>query len=339
MGYGDRVDSVFGKVARVLHLRGTHHDTSNDLEPYLDKGMAELFPAPPLPSVQRSRRRLLDDPRMENLSWQSGHEPLSPAYRALHENEYGRNLTAHATWLHPRGTRRRSLLVYAHIWLQTTPRLEETVVLPLFSKALDVDVALVQLPFHGRRSARGQLFGGEYFWSGDLVRSLEAVRQSVFDVRAAMAYFRSVGYEEVGVAGISLGGSIAMITACVEPLPDYVIPIIAHLELIEAIEDAEILWRMKADLDSFGVDVAKRRAIFSRLPLHDTRPLLPPEKQLWIAAKEDRFLTAAGVKRQWERWGKPPIEWLSGGHMTFMFDLVRMLDRMKAVPRLSGAPE
>jgi pimeloyl-ACP methyl ester carboxylesterase len=338
MGYGDRVDGVFGKLARVLHMRRAEHDTSKDLAPYLDKTIDELFPAPPVPTVTRQAPGLLDDPRMEALSWRSGHEPLSAAYRARHEGDYAKNLTAHATWMHPKGTRRRSILLYAHIWLQTTPRLEEAVALPMFSKAMDVDVALVQLPFHGRRNARGQLFGGEYFWSADLVRSLEAVRQSVYDVRAAMAYFRALGYEEVGVAGISLGGSIAMLTACLDPVPDYVIPIISHLELVEAIEEAEILWRMKADLERFGLDKAARKALFTRLAIYDTKPKLAPERQLWLAAREDRFLTERGVLQQWERWGNPPIEWLTGGHMTFMFDLPKMLRRMAAMPRLAGGP-
>lgn len=338
MGYGDKVDGIFGKLAHVLHVRGTRNDTSRDLERYLDRPLDELFPEPSLPAVARRAPGLLDDPRMEALAWRSGHVPLSDAYKARHEGEYSKNLTAHATWMHPKGTRRRSILLYAHIWLQTTPRFEEALALPLFSKTMDVDVALIQLPFHGRRNAKGQLFGGEWFWSADLVRSLEAVRQSVYDVRAAMAYFRSLGYEEVGVAGISLGGSIAMLTACLDPVPDYIIPIIAHLELVEAIEEAEILWRMKADLERFGLDRDARRALFTRLALHDTKPKLAPERQLWLAAREDRFLTERGVLAQWERWGRPGIEWLSGGHMTFMFDAAKMLDRMKAMPKLAGGP-
>lgn len=338
MGYGDKVDSVFGKLSRVLHVRGTKTDTSKQLGPYLDKSLDELFPAPPVPLVSRKQPGLLGDPRMEGLSWTSGHQVLSPEYRLRHENQYAKNLQAHATWLHPKGTRRRSILLYAHIWLQTSPLLEESVALPLFSREMDVDVALVQLPFHGRRFARGQLFGGEFFWSADLVRSLEAVRQSVFDVRAAMAYFRALGYEEVGIAGISLGGSIAMLTACLDPTPDYIIPIISHLELVEAIEEAEILWRMKADLQAFGLDAQARRDLFTRLALYETKPLLAPERQLWLAAGEDRFLTKGGVEQQWERWGRPPIEWLTGGHMTFMFDAPKMLRRMREMPKLAGAP-
>ena len=74
----------------MLHVRGTRSDTSHDLERYLDKPIDELFPEPTLPVVTRQAPGLLDDPRMEALSWRSGHEPLSETYRARHEGDYHR---------------------------------------------------------------------------------------------------------------------------------------------------------------------------------------------------------------------------------------------------------
>ncbi|MGZ6093761.1 MAG: alpha/beta hydrolase family protein, partial [Polyangiales bacterium] len=203
---------------------------------------------------------------------------------------------------------------------------------------LGVDVAHVQLPFHGRRRPSGQLFHGEWFWTADLVRSLEAVRQAVIDVRTIMAWFRELGYEEVGVTGLSLGGCIAMLLACVEPLPDYAIPMIAHLELPDAIEEAPILWRMKDDLERFGIDRARRREIFTRVPLSTSVPKLPNEKQLWVAAREDGYLKAELVEQQWKRWNEPPILWIPGGHMTFPLALGEIVARMKAMPQKPWGP-
>ena len=67
---------------------------------------------------------------------------------------------------------------------------------------------------------------------------------------------REQGYRSVGVTGISLGGSIVMLLACLERTPDYIVPIVAHLELGEAVESAEILWRKKQDLERFGGSAA-----------------------------------------------------------------------------------
>lgn len=35
------------------------------------------------------------------------------------------------------------------------------------------------------------------------------------------------------------------------------------------------------------------------------------------------------VERQWQVWGRPPIEWIPGGHMTFAFSLRRIVGRMR----------
>lgn len=338
MGYGERVDAVVGKLSRFLHLRRTNIDTSHELTPYFGLSLEELLPRPvQLPDVRRVRPRFgLGSVCTETLSWRSVHEPLSDAYKRRHQTDYAANTTAYARWVHQKAHRRKSLLLYVHGWLEPGSWVEEATLMPLWYKELGVDVAHVQLPFHGRRSTSGQLFHGEWFWTADLVRSLEAVRQAVFDVRSIMAWFRNLGYEEVGISGLSLGGCITMLTACVDPLPDYVVPMIAHLELTDAIEEAPILWRMKDDLARFGIDSAHRREIFTRVSLSQATPLLPNEKQLWVAAREDGYLKAELVEQQWKRWNQPPILWIPGGHMTFPIAVADIVKRMKSMPRCAG---
>lgn len=337
MGYGGRVDAVVGKMSRLLHLRQTDTDTSHELTPYFGLPIDELLPAPPrLPAVKRSGLRVpFSALTTETLAWRSLHEPLSEAYKRRHEGPYSANLTAYARWLHEKGKRRRSLLLHVHGWLEPGSWLEEATLMPLWYREMGVDVAHVQLPFHGRRSPGGQLFHGEWFWTADLVRSLESVRQAVMDVRSIMGWFRDLGYEEVGISGLSLGGCIAMLTACVSPLPDYAVPMISHLELPDAIEEAPILWRMKQDLARFGIDAARRREIFTRVPLSSAPPLLPRDRQLWVAAREDGYLKAELVERQWHHWHEPPILWIPGGHMTFPIALGDIIRRMKTLPQKS----
>jgi dienelactone hydrolase len=257
--------------------------------------------------------------------------PICPHYRARHASEYFLNQRVTARWIHPRSGPRRSALIYVHGWLEPGPWIEEAVLLPRLHDELGVDVLHIQLPFHGSRNPRSALFHGEFFWSADLVRTVEAVRQSVIDVRTLMAWLRAVhGYEEIGVTGISLGGGITMALACVEPAPDWIAPIIGHLKLGEAIEEAAILWRMKSDLERFGIDAARRKDLFTRLGLGTMKPKIPPERQLWIAAQDDAYITPRLVKEQWREWGEPPIEWIPGGHMTFPLSIGRMITRMKA---------
>jgi dienelactone hydrolase len=329
---GRGVDRIFGSLTHLLHLRGARDNTVDDLGPYLDAPADVLFPAPVAPrDLQRRRSRL---PRgggrvLETLRWHSQHVPLCPHYRARHAGEYARNQTVTARWAYPRSGPRRRALVYVHGWLEPGPWIEEQVLLPRLYEELGVDVLHVQLPFHGSRNPKSALFHGEFFWTADLVRSFEAVRQSCIDARTLVAWLRAQGYDEVGVTGISLGGSIAMVLACVDPAPDYVVPIVSHLQLGEAVEEASILWRMKADLERFGVGRERRKEIFRRLGLESLRPKLPPERQLWIMARDDAWIAARLVEAQWHAWGQPPIEWIPGGHMTFPLSLPRIVERMR----------
>lgn len=330
MGYGARIDTAVGYGSRLLHMRAARDNTVGQLEPYLDLDASELFPEPPLPSDLRVRRTVFDRVlKASTLSWRSDHRILCTQYLKRHLGPYRKNRQAWARWVRPDGKQRRGCLLYIHGWLEPGSWVEEATLFRHWGKALDVDMLHVSLPFHGRRNPWRALFSGEYFWTADLVRTVEGVRQAVFDVRAAMAWLREQGYDEVGVAGISLGGALTMELACLEPLPDYIVPIVAHLNLVDAVEEALILWRMRRDLSKWGVDSAERRRLFQRLGLGCHTPLMAPQRQLWIQAKEDTYIRAEMVKEQWEQWQRPEILWVDGGHMTFPLHMPAMTARIR----------
>ncbi len=337
---GWSIDRVIGHLSRALHLRRAKLNTVSDLGQYLGLDPEVLFPAPVAPGDVRRDRSCLPAGRgseLEILHWRSQHVPICAHYQDRHAGAYARNQTASARWMHPRRGPRRRALVYIHGWLEPGPWPEQFFFLPRVSEALGVDVLHVQLPFHGDRNPRSSLFHGEFFWTGDLVRSIEAVRQSCIDARSLVAWLREQGYVEVGVTGFSMGASIAMVLACLDPTPDYVIPIVGHLQISDAIENAPIFWRMKADLERFGIDSEGRKDIFDGLGLERLLPRLRPESQLWIMAKDDGYVTAPRVEEQWRAWGRPPIEWIPGGHMTFAFSLPHIIRRMQAFHAGLGA--
>jgi hypothetical protein len=337
---GRGVDTVVGRLSRLLHRR-VRLNTVEDLGPYLGAPPAVLFPDPVAPrDLTRRRARIPLGPRVvETLRWHSQHVPLCPHYRARHAGEYARNQMVLARWIHPRGgPSRKRALVYVHGWLEPGPWVEEAVLLPRLYDMLGVDVLHVQLPFHGTRNPKSSRFHGEFFWSADLVRTFEAVRQSTMDARTLVAWLRTRGYDEVGVTGISLGGSIVMLMACLPGAPDYIVPIVSHLQLAEAVEEAPILSRMKSDLERFGVSRERRAEIFAGLGLQKMRPVVPPRRQLWVMARDDVYIAAPLVERQWEEWGEPLIEWIPGGHMTFPLYLTRIVERMREFHEGLGEP-
>jgi hypothetical protein len=327
---GRGVDRAIGVLSHILHLRGAQLNTVADLGPYLDAPLSSLLPEPVVARDVMRRRMCLACGRgrvLERLEWHSQHVPLCPHYRVRHSGEYARNQKVVATYRHPASGPRTRALVYVHGWLEPSPW--QALFLPRLYNELGADIMNLQLPFHGSRNPRSALFHGEFFWTADLVRSFEAMRQSCMDARTAVMWLRAQGYTEVGVAGISMGGSIAMLLACLEPPPDYIVPIIGHLQISEVLEKAPIFGRMKSDLERFGVDRARREEIFGRLGLEQLKPRLEPERQLWIMARDDVYIDAELVERQWREWGRPPIEWLPGGHMTFAVSLPRIMRRIR----------
>ncbi|MEZ4225494.1 MAG: alpha/beta hydrolase family protein [Polyangiaceae bacterium] len=329
MGYGKNADRVAGALSRLLHLRGARENTVGYLHQYLDLSAEELFPEPKPIQDLEVRRTIVDRAlRTSTLRWTSTHSVLCPRYRRRHENEYRRNLTAWARWIRPEGAPRKTALIYVHGWLEPGSWAEEATLFRRWAKELDTDLVHVALPFHGPRKPRDALFSGEYFWTADLVRSMEGVRQATCDARALMAWLRGQGYERVGVTGISLGGAITMLFACLRPFPDFIVPIISHLELAAAVEYAPILWRMRRDLERWGIDREQRRDLFERIGMSRFAPLLSPERQLWIQAREDVYIDAAVAESQWRDWGRPNILWIDGGHMTFPLHLDEITQRI-----------
>lgn len=338
MSYGRNLDRIAGGLSRLIHVRGARDNTLADVGLYLDLPVEEMFPAPPLPRDLVQERSLVDRAlSTTTLRWTSGHEVISPAYRARHETVYRSNLTAWARWVRPEGAKRRACLLYVHGWLEPGSWAEEATLFRKWARELDVDLVHVSLPFHGKRMPRGSLFSGELFWTADLVRSIEGVRQALFDARTMMAWLREQGYEEIGVTGLSLGGALTMLFACVEPLPDYIAPLMGHLKLDDAVEHAPILWRVKHDLERWGVHETERRRLFEHLRWGHYPPILPPERQLWVLAREDVYIAARPAEEQRREWGEPEVLWIDGGHMTFPLEIGRITDALGAFRRRLAA--
>ncbi|MBZ0253230.1 MAG: hypothetical protein K8I02_07815, partial [Candidatus Methylomirabilis sp.] len=272
-------------------------------------------PEPPAPKVDRAlrwtaRRWLCDD-----LTFASAHEPICEDFGRRHAREYEANHRVHVRWLRRVGGRARPTMLYLHSWMQPNTAWEERRLLPALGDKLGVNVAWMQLPYHGVRRPKGSKFDGEYFWTSDMVRTVEAIRQSVCDLRSAVRWFGEATAEPVGALGVSLGGMIVLAGACFEPRLAFAVPVVAHLDMAAIMEEASLLARMRRDLRAHGWTGAEVEEYVRSLGLAELMPAIPKERILFIGGRYDKFLRPGRIEQLRRRWGGPAIVWFPGGHL------------------------
>ncbi len=324
MGVARLIDHLVGFFSLYAHLPSVPHpDTLAQIESYYRLPREVMFPDPPAHPVIEARRTVRQlTYRRQTLVGESAHRAIHPAYQARHDTEYAANQTLWARRITPHLRRNDDLLIYVHGWMQPGAIAEELVLMPWATQLLGADIVHLDLPFHARRKPRSSIVHGSFYWSADLVRTIEAVRQSVMDVRTLVRWARDQGYRRVGVSGVSLGGVVTMLTACAEDDLDWACPLVADINLKAALENAPILGAMRRDLTRANLTLDKVGAILDQIGLGDYPLRIERERMLIVAAVDDLFLQPDPLLETWEKWGKPRIHWIPGGHMTIIANMV-----------------
>jgi dienelactone hydrolase len=324
-------DVVIGALSGLLEpLANPVANTLADAGIYAGRPVEELFPAPQTrPEVSRAARWRLPGLLSEDLVFRSLHQPIEPKFCRRYQRRYRETHRVYARRLRPATARRRPRLLYLHGYMQPETYIEEFALLASMAQQLNVEVVQMQPPYHGRRTPRGSRFSGEFYWTADLVRSVEALRQTVLDARTLLYWLLAENDRPVGIAGLSLGGALTLILTCLEERFAFSIPVIAHMDLAALVADAPVLAKMRRDLRSFGWGRKEFRAFVKSIGWYDLRPKLPAERIFLIAASDDRFFDPLVVERTWKRWGKPPIRWYPGSHMGFITRLPEALRAMR----------
>ena len=344
MSLGRLLDQSLGFLSQYMHFPcPPHPDTLDQLEAYTDLPVGTLFPPPPAdPAIQIGRSMPWLGCRRELLQMPSAHRCLHPDYAARHATDYRNNHTLWARRISPIRSHHPDLLIYAHGWMTPGAKIEELALMPWAHRHFGADIVHLDLPFHARRQPAGSRVQGSYYWTADLVRTVEAVRQSVMDIRTLLRWARQQGYRRVGVAGVSLGGVLTMLTACAEPDLDFACPIVAHTNLSAALETAPILAAMRRDLIRSNVSLLQVNELMGRVGFGSYPLAMDKERMLMVAAVDDLYLQPEHVLADWERWGRPPIHWIGGGHMMIFPNMVpvwlRLSQLIHEVAPLHGPP-
>lgn len=223
------------------------------------------------------------------------------------------NNTVHADYFQPKHTGPRPAVVVLHI-LGSDFALSRYLALRLADRG--VASLFVRLPYYGERRAPG---ANQRFLSADLDRSMRSMRQGVCDVRRALAWLASrdeVDPNQLGLAGISLGGIVSAVVAGIDPSVDR-----AALLLTGGGLDT-ILWDMPEP------EARRYRAAWLATGrtredlLAITRPYDPltyaaglqGKRVLMIAGNVDEIVPPSAATALWEAAGRPRIIWYDCGH-------------------------
>ena len=314
------LDDMAGVLVRPLQLlRSRPRNTLDRLRAYDGVPRDELFPAPDrLPRIRTRRRWSLPGFENEDLSFASLHEPIEPLFNEHYHARSRRIQTVYARRIRPKGTEGRPRLLYIHGYMQPETVVEEHGLLGAMARTLDVEIVHLQPPYHGRRKPRSSPYDGERFWTADVVRSFEAMRQTILDARTLLSVMLDESPSPVGLAGLSLGGSFSATLACLEPRFDFAAPFIAHMDMGALLRDAPVLGAMRKDLARFGWTQREFGDFFSSIGWDELVAVVPADRILILAAENDRFFDADVLRAMWHRWGEPEIHWYPTSHMGFL---------------------
>ena len=286
-----------------------------DEKGWLDEPAGYHRVPPPLEELGGGQRRHPEN-RFEHLVFESLYEPWAGEPGRKRWLSYERNCTAHAwTLKHPGGP--RPWLVCLHGIRMGSPRADIGFFRPDYlHRELGLNLLFPVLPIHGPR--RVGPVSGDRILSGDVMDSLHAASQAVWDVRRLIGWLRRrERAPAVGLMGHSLGGYVAALLPCLEGGIDCV------LVGNPAVDPSRLFWRNALSLatrylKTAGVTEEKTGTLLRPISPLALSPLVVRERRAIFAGVADRVVPATEAESLWRHWEEPRIVWHQGTHRAFL---------------------
>jgi len=187
------------------------------------------------------------------------------------------------------------------------------------------NACFVHLPYHySRRPAR--YWNGELAITCDIIRTAQALRQAVVDVRDLMTMLRAKGSPGFGLWSMSYGGWIGGLLVSLEGDFDFAV-------LMEPIVDVDhAVWRSPAGaalrfhLKRHGMRHADVVPAFEWLSPNHGTPVSRADRIYFAAGTHDRVAEACDIRALADQWGSPYME-CAQGHIGYSL-MPKAFDRL-----------
>jgi predicted esterase YcpF (UPF0227 family) len=271
---------------------------------------------PPAVEEMRSGDLRHRERSFEHLTFDSGYEPWEVEPGRERWLGYERNRTGHVWALRHPGEP-RPWIVCLHGIRTGTPRADIGLFHPEFlHRRLGLNMLFPVLPIHGPR--RVGPVSGDRILSGDVVDTLHAGAQAMWDVRRLLYWLRDrEGAPALAVLGHSLGGYVAALLSCLEVRAECVI--VGN----PAVDPSHLFWRNALSLATRylrteGVTEERMDAVLRPISPLAMRPLLARERRAIFGGTADRVTPPVEANALWHHWDRPRVEWYGGTHRAFL---------------------
>ncbi len=229
---------------------------------------------------------------------------LDPSYRLIEENA----ASFVRFWSHSDGNKERLTVVGIHGWTMGDQRANSLAFLPGILYRLGFDVALVELPFHGRRMPTKSSVDGPLFPSVDPVRTCIAIAHALHDLRVLRSYLESKGSRRVATVGMSLGAYVGAVWASRDVLD-------RALFLVPMFSMGDMAWSLLSkDGQSDGIDRDFLRSLYQDHCPYNSLPATPQKRMLVIGGEGDHLVPIGQISELRKRWSDVDLRWVQGGH-------------------------
>ncbi len=228
-----------------------------------------------------------------------------------HDREYlasEANTTSYVRlWEHEGDQAGRTTIVAIHGWTMGDQRVNSLAFLPGLFYQLGCNVALVELPFHGRRRPEGIPESVPLFPSADPIRTCVAMAHALYDLRRLRLYLEQRGHRRISCVGMSLGAYVGALWAARDRLARaaFLVPLVSMgdmaVELFKKSSDGEVSAEFLRDLFE------------DHSPLRQL-PETPQSSIMVIGGEGDHLVPRSQITLLQKRWSHATVEWVHGGH-------------------------